>query len=92
MKTVLTALALVLTMGCHRTEIPDPPAGWAEKAAVDWATDLGESTPKTTCFTNSEYVDARFISDCSVYAFGHIHKLWCHYPEMKCSEVLPRQF
>lgn len=90
MKAVLTALALVAILGCDTKVQPPPPDGWAEKAALDWAVELGDNSPKSTCLNTRYYMaDGAEGSYCSVNAFGHIHKLWCHYPEMKCYEELP---
>ena len=85
MKTVLTALALVATLGCSRDYTPLPD-GWAEKAASNWAVELGDNSPKVSCsYTEYYRADGIAYSDCSINILGQIHKVYCRYPEMKCS-------
>lgn len=87
MKLILTALAFVLAVGCDVQSVTQE---WSEKAAIKWAIELGDTSPKATCLNHQYFsYENSQSSDCSVNAFGRIHKLYCVYPEMKCTEVLP---
>lgn len=76
MKTILTALALVATLGCgvnhtHRV------SGWAEKAAQQWAASLGKPNAPVVCNSYTYLNGGDKSADCSVSIGDRVYRLYC---------------
>lgn len=78
MKTILTALALVATLGCHGPNHTHHVKGWAEKVATQWAEHMGSSDANVFCISRTFYFGGGDASaNCSVSMGNEIYKLYC---------------